>query len=408
MLAALLTLGCGGSGDGGVPTAAVVAGPFDVVLVIPGELEAVRSVTMSTPNLPGQAKIEWVIDEGSHVQEGDVLVRFADSDLVEKLETAQNELQVAQTKIEQRKAQLAVRLGDLDNDVSNSSLSLERAEMRVTDSETVPRVERENARIDVQAATIAVGRSQAALESARLEGEAELELLRLEAQRAQRTLTSAEEALELAELAAPAPGIVILPPVWKGGSEGPIAAGDTVWRGSGIVELPDLSEMRVEAWVHEVDAAKVAVDQGVQVVIDAHPDPAHAGKVTKVADLAVRRDPEKSVKHLEVGISLDQTTSVMKPGMTVRAEIRVNHLDVALAVPQEAVFYDEDGASFVHVAGFTGFGRVPVKLGIANDRHVVVTDGLEAGDVVALVDPDAAGEPPRPGVSGSRSTPAGP
>ena len=85
-----------------------------------------------------------------------------------------DDLKVAETKIEQREAQLAVRLGDLANEVTNSELSLKRAEMRITESETVPRVDRESAKIDVQGANIALGRTKSGLESARLEGRARL------------------------------------------------------------------------------------------------------------------------------------------------------------------------------------------------------------------------------------------
>ena len=400
---AFMWIACVGGGLE-VPTAEAEEGPFEVVLAIPGELQAVRSVTISAPDLPGQTKVTWVVEEGTRVKEGDELVKFDETDLQEKLEKADNDLKVARMKIEQRQAQLDVRLGDMRNEVTNAELSLKRAQMRTTDSETVPRVEREAAQIDVQASTIALERSKSSLHAAKLEGEAEIELLRLETQRWERQLELATAALDEAVITAPSPGIVILPSIWKGGSQGPIAAGDTVWGGSGILELPDLSEMEVQAWVHEVDAAKVQVGQPVSIVIDAHPDPAHVGSVTKVADLAVRRDRRKSVKHLQVTLSLDETSPVMKPGMTVRAEVEVERLDDVVSVPQEAVFYDGEDP-FVYVAGFAGFTPTSVALGTTNDTHVVVEDGLEAGAVVALVDPESADQPPRPGMPAAPSDP---
>jgi len=402
----LLVISCLGGGQD-VPTAEVVGGSFDVVLPIPGELKAVRSVSMSAPDLPGQTKVTWVVDEGTRVQEGDELVKFDETDLQNKLEKADNDLKISIMKIEQREAQMQVRIGDLSNEITNAELALRRAEMRTTESETVPRVEREAAVIDVQAATIALERSKSSMESARLENQAELELLGLEAERWKKQLSQAEDALTKAVMHAPSPGIVILPSIWKGGSRGPISAGDTVWGGSGILELPDLTDMQVEAWVHEVDAAKVAVGQSVDVVIDAHPDPAHKGEVTKVADLAVRRDREREVKHLEVTVTLAATSDVMKPGMTVRSEVLVSHLEDVLSIPQEAVFYDGEQPQ-VYVRGFGGFTAVPVQLGTTNDTHVVVSEGLQAGAEVALIDPDLAGTTPRAGSPAAASSPTGP
>ncbi|MCB9746230.1 MAG: efflux RND transporter periplasmic adaptor subunit [Alphaproteobacteria bacterium] len=394
LLLSLLTA-CGPSGDAEVPTATVERGPLRVELVIPGELKAVNSVTIAAPDLDVQNKITFVIDEGSRVSEGDVVVRFDTTELEDKLTQTLNELEIAETKIEQKQAQLAVRLTDLDNEITRAELSLERAKMRLTDSETVPRVERESARIDVKEFTLAVERAGSSRESARLEGESELALLRLDATRAQRRVDRIRKQLDSCDVKAPANGLVILPEIWKGGSRGPIAVGDTVWSGSTLMELPDLSEMEVVAWVHEVDAAKAAEGQTAEIVIDAHPEPAHAGVVKKVADLAVKRNRDSEVKHLKVTVAITESQPQMKPGMTVRAELLVAEHEDVLSVPLEAIFQGE-GGPYVQVVGLGGYSATPVELGEANDTHVIVLSGLDEGDEVALVDPEAAeaGEPP--------------
>lgn len=400
----LLLSACGPSTQG-IPTATAEQGPFDVVLTIPGELEAVRSVTVSAPDLGGPAKVIFVADEGSRVGVGDILLKFDNTELNRRLEEAQNKLDVAMTKIQQKQAQLEVTLADQRNGITRSELALQRAEMRITDSDSVPKVERESARIDVQESMLSLEQARSKSRSAKLEGEATIELLRLEAAQAQANVDKANRALEQAVVKAETPGLVILPGVWKGSSWGPVAVGDQVYPGKGVIELPDLSTMSVEAWVHEVDAAKVAVEQTASVVIDAHPEPAHAARVGKVADLAVRRDG-KQAKYLKVDVTIDQTTDVMKPGMTVRAEVQVGHRDDVLSVPLEAVFSRDEG-SVVYVKGsFGGFEPVDVELGIRNDARVVVTSGLEAGSVVALVDPDqaAAGEAPSPGAPAEPSS----
>jgi len=398
MFASILLLAACGSSSQGITTATVERAPLDVTLTIQGELEAVRSVSVSAPQLGGPAKVTWVVDEGSRVAEGDELIRFDDTDLKTRLEEAENQLEVARTKIEQKQAQLAVTLGDQRNAIKIAELALQRAQMRVTDSESVPRIDRENARLDVENAQLSLAQATSKLRSAALEGEAAIELLRLDAARAESNLAEAKRALELATVTAQSPGLVILPETWKGGSYGSVAVGDQVWPGRSVIELPDMSDMKVEAWVHEVDSAKVAVGQEVSVVIDAHPEPPHPARIEKVADLAVRRNRQQ-VKYLKVDIALDQTSDVMKPGMTVRAEVQVDRRDDVLSVPLEAVF-PREGASVVYRrGGFGGFDPVEVELGVRNDARVEVTAGLDEGDVVALVDPEraAAGEPPSPG-----------
>ncbi|MES2642078.1 MAG: efflux RND transporter periplasmic adaptor subunit [Myxococcota bacterium] len=402
-LVALLAACAGGATDS-VPTAEVTRGTLSVVLGVPGELEAVKSENVSAPNIRGGLKITTLAEEGTRVKAGGLLVEFDPTDLVKELEGAVSRLRIAQTKIAQKQAQQTVKFASARGDVVKAGLDKERAELRVTDSETVPRVERESARLDVEESGLAVGRSEAALKSTELEAAAELELLRLEEAEAQAKVDQIERQLGKLVVRAGGDGIVLLTEEWRGGKRGKASVGDSVWPGNSIMELPDLSAMRVEAWVHEVDATQVAVGQPVSVVVDARPEAPLLGTVERVSDLAVKRNEESEVKHLEVTIALPPTDAALKPGMTVRAEIQVAAVADVLLVPREAVFYDASEA-IVYRSGLAGWKRVPVKLGRTNDSHVVVTEGLEPGDRVALVDPASLDGGTRPGGAAPMPTP---
>ena len=377
-----------------VPTAVATRGPFEVTLSVAGELKATTSLSVFTPALRVDSiKVVDIIEEGSVVQKGDLLVTFDQVSLEREVVASTSKLEVARTKIDQARARHEVKQSDARAEVVGAELGLQRAQMSLTESETVPLVEREGAKLDVIEQEMAIERAKSGLKAAQLEAQAEIQLLELEAEEAERDLRRAEEQIEKAELRAPGDGIVILTKMWKGGSRSPVTAGDTIWGGRAIIELPDLSSMQVIAWVHEVDSALVQLEQPVEVVIDAHPDPAHVGRVSKVADLAVSRNRDEGVKHLKVTIDLEESTSVMKPGMTVRSEILLDRFDDVVSVPIEAVGR-RDEESWVWIQGFRGWSEQPVELGAENDTHVVVVSGLDEGTEVALVDPDkfAAGE----------------
>lgn len=386
LLTALL-VGCSAGGDTVMPTARVERGELRIELSATGELKAIESVSMSAPDMGGQAKVTMIAEEGARVKAGDVLVSFDTSDLDRDLIEAESGLEISRTKIAQNEAQLDVRLADLDLEVVRAQLALERAEMRVTDSETVPLVDRQSARLDVQESTLGLARARAALVSARLEGEAELQLLRIDVEQAERKVAEVERRIGSATISAPSDGLVILPEIWKGGSRGQVTVGDTVWGGSTLMELPDMAAMRVDAWVHEVDVGAVAPGQPVSIVIDAWPDPPHPATVKRVADLAVKRDRESDVKYVKLEIELAATDPKMKPGMTVRAEVQVEKLEGVLKIPREAVVRDGE-RTFVRVRALGGWREVDVVTGAQNDTHVVVSEGLQEGDEVALVDPE--------------------
>lgn len=391
MLLPLLRLlfGCGSLGGDAVPFATVEHGEFTISLSVPGELKAVRSKNVSAPSVKGTLKVVALVEEGAHVKAGDIVVEFDATDLEKEREGAESRLEIARTKIAQKRAQFAVTLSSSQNEVTKAGLDLRRAQMRLTESETVPKVERETAKLDVEQYTLSVARTQATAESVRLQGEAELELLRIEEKDAASKLEQTETQLTQLRVPAPSDGLVILTESWRAGKRGKATVGDNLWPGNPIMELPDLSLMQVEAWVHEVDAGAVAVGQAVSVVVDAQPVPAWAAKIERVADLAVKKTEESTVKHVKLTIALDRTDPTLKPGMTVRAEIRIDTLPDVVSIPREAVFHEGAG-SFAYRRGVAGWSRVELALGRTNDARVVVSGGLEAGDVVALVDPDAA------------------
>jgi multidrug efflux pump subunit AcrA (membrane-fusion protein) len=80
----------------------------------------------------------------------------------------------------------------------------------------------------------------------------------------------------------------------------------------------------------------------------------------------------------------------MKPGMTVRVDLQLSSSPDKVSIPIEAVRHAEDQA-YVWVDGLTGWGRQDITTTLENDTHVVV-EGLDAGSIVALVDPHAWSE----------------
>src|SRR5688572_13731030 len=93
----------------------------------------------------------------------------------------------------------------------------------------------------------------------------------------------------------------------------------------------------------------------------------------------------------------------MKPGCRVRAVLRLAEREDVITVPRQAVL-EKDARKLVYRRRGDGFEAVAVKLGPASLTRVVVEEGLEPGDEVALCDPARCGGESR---SASGRTPAG-
>jgi multidrug efflux pump subunit AcrA (membrane-fusion protein) len=78
----------------------------------------------------------------------------------------------------------------------------------------------------------------------------------------------------------------------------------------------------------------------------------------------------------------------MKPGVKLKAEIMAGELKDVIVVPRSAVVKKDAGFVAYVQRGPAQFEPVPVMLGQGDLIQVVVTEGLEAGRVLALNPPD--------------------
>jgi multidrug efflux pump subunit AcrA (membrane-fusion protein) len=78
---------------------------------------------------------------------------------------------------------------------------------------------------------------------------------------------------------------------------------------------------------------------------------------------------------------------MMQPGRKLRATIDVKAPSNTLVVPLQSLHFD-DGSSYVYVQTSNGFERRNVSSGRKNLYVVEITEGLSAGDVIALSQPE--------------------
>ncbi|MBX6422835.1 efflux RND transporter periplasmic adaptor subunit [Thermosulfurimonas sp. F29] len=72
------------------------------------------------------------------------------------------------------------------------------------------------------------------------------------------------------------------------------------------------------------------------------------------------------------------------PGEAVSGEIIIEEHRKALAVPEEALVYDESGKAYVFVKSEKGFEKRMVKTGLSGDGFVEVVSGLREGEKVVV------------------------
>jgi multidrug resistance efflux pump len=354
------------------------------VFLLSGELSAVRSTSIVTPRGRGPLQIRWMAEDGAQVAEGDRLVDFDASDLIQTIE--ERRLQLEQAVIAREGAERNTAAEAEKKRVAVEKAAIEADKARI-DAE-IPREMRPAAEWRKFQATW--HEKQAALEKANLEqaayaatSRAEIETARATEQKARRELAEFERSLANMSLLAPRAGIFVVGNYWRWGPEGPrkLQPGDQVWPSFTVGAIPDPTEMEVQATLAEADHGKIAAGMKARCILDTYPDRVFEGKVTEVGSVSSEggRGWASTRPGFPVRVSLTSTDPLMRPGLSVRVEVVRGAWPDALVVPRGAVRFEEGGA-VVRRAGRDE--PVEVTLVACTPVDCVVEKGLEEGDRV--------------------------
>ncbi|MHC4434941.1 MAG: efflux RND transporter periplasmic adaptor subunit [Planctomycetota bacterium] len=190
---------------------------------------------------------------------------------------------------------------------------------------------------------------------------------------------------------APAPGLVVYSSSsgTRGFEErGPIQEGGKVYQRQKIISLPNTAEMIVDVRVHEASVDKVRPGQHATIVAEPFPDRAFHGKVLSVAPLpdAQRSYLNPDIKVYTTRVSIEDSQTSLRPGMSAKAEILVEQLDDVLMVPVQVVA-NRGGRKVCYVATDGGPAERQVETGAFNEIFVEIVSGLEVGENVLLSPP---------------------
>lgn len=372
-----------------LPTAKVQTGTFIIDLNETGKLKAENSVTASAPPVRTSLQIVELVEEGSIVKEGDILVQFDPTELQQVIDDRTAELDIARSNLTRTLASNESHMASLASSVENARASYRLGQLSLEQMKFEADARIEQGKLQLKQAEISLHQAEQQVEAQKLIDSADVRSLNLKIRQAEIELDKSYRDLSKLTVSAPSPGLVVYNEIWKGGQMGKIKVGDTPWRGQALIELPDLSVMMVETSVGEVNISKVKVGQAVEVKLDAYPDPTFHGEVVDVALLASTKEGVSEAKIFEILIRIKESDELLRPGMSATARIIVDQISDKMWIPIEAIF-NQNGKKIVWEASGSGFKEREVILGDRNDNFVIIESDIDENAVVALIDPTAA------------------
>lgn len=377
--------------DEGSVYAEVEKGDFEIAITAAGELLAENSIDIKIPEISqgrdfhaSEIKISDLVAEGTEVKKGDYIATLDRTQFDNTLKDEVERLKTFRTNLETKMLDTAVTLTGLRDAIKNQVHAVEEAEITLRNSKFEPPTTVRQAEIDLDKQQRMLEQNQRSYHLRVAQLERDIRNQKMWVNRIERRVSDLEEVLSGFVVRAPSDGMVIYKKDRRGNK---IKTGSSVNPFERTVAtLPDLTSMLSKIYVSEIEISKVKTGQTVNINVDAFPEKSYKGEVISIANIGEKL-PNSDSKVFEVMIKIDGSDPTLRPTMTTGNKVVVKTISDAVFVPTEAVNTGSDGIPFVYTKHGTKQIVIP---GDSNEKFIVIEQGLEPGEKVYLVIPPDA------------------
>jgi HlyD family secretion protein len=373
-----------------VPTTAIIKGEFIDYLQVRGEVKAVRSVALTVPTTGGgDLQIVELAKNGMAIKKGDVVVRFDPMTVQRTLNDRRSEFKQADEEIGKTRAQFRIQEQQAETDLTKARYDVRRAELDIVPSEFLPKMVREQNELTLKDAKSRLAEAERKLKALGDIENAEVGSKIQKRDKSRFDMEHAERQLGGLEIVSPVDGVVGIMPNWRSCCPPPdFKPGDRAWPGQIIAEVPDLSTLRVTARLEEAERGRMQLGQRVVVRADAVPDKEMVGKIGDISALArVDFSNWPPRRNFDLIVQIDQIDPRLRPGMNTTVRVAVDRVADAVLIPARALF-EKEGRSVAYVQRPRGgWEERLVQIARRGQEQLVVREGVQPGERVALKDP---------------------
>lgn len=370
-------------------TTEVKKGKFVSEVITSGEAQSTSSKEIKGPsNLRKfrlrDIKIQDLVPEGTIVKKGDYVGRLDPTNVNEQILDARLELEAELSQFTQQQLDTTLTLKQERNAIKDLQYNLEETRLELKQSMFEPPATVKKLEINLEKLERDLREKKENYKIKKEQAKAKMVEVGTEVSKTRKELKSLEDLLESFTIYSDGEGMITYLREWNGNKK-KVGSNISAWN-PGIASLPDLSKMESKTYANEVDIRKIKKGLPVIVGFDAFPDVELSGTVTDVANVGEKKRGS-DINVFQVMITLNETNENIRPGMTTSNRILTYEKEDVLSIPLEGLF-SNDSISYVYKK--TGFSikKVEVAIGESNNDEVVVTKGLNEGDVIYLNKPD--------------------
>jgi HlyD family secretion protein len=319
---------------------------------------------------------EIYVHEGDKVSAGKLLMKLDDASARARVASGESGLRAAEATLEaiQQGGTLEERQS-LSSSVSSAKLDLAQKQRDLASLKALQATGAASAS-EVSAAQERLTLAQQTVDSYQARQQtryspAELERARAAVTEAQANLAASRDVLDKTSIRAPVDGTVYSIPIGRS---------DFVEEGKLLLQMADLTHLRVRAYFDEPEIGLLAIGQKIRITWDAaRPGKEWHGHIVSTPSTII----SYTTRNVgEVLVTIDDPDDGLLPATHVTVTVTTSSEPNVLTMPREAL-HSENGKPYVFRVVNGSLVRTPITIGTPNLTEVPVESGLSDGAVVA-------------------------
>lgn len=361
-----------------------------------GTVQAVNNSTLVTPRVyVSNLTVIHLAGEGADVKRGDTVCIISAPDLYNNLESYSSELEKMEAELRSLEADNAMHLSLLEAQVETNNAQMEITMLDSIQIRFAPPVKQQLLALEMEKVSIEKMKLQKKLASQKKIDNSELIQIGSRIAMQKNRIQMVQQQISSLTMVSPVNGMVMhvvsptmmfMSPNGMGTLGGKIEEGSKVWSNMSVLQIPDLSAMQVSVEVPETDYKRIEEQQEVIIQVYAATNLETTGRVNRKSLAGKNAEEKSSIKTYEVIISVDSCHLMMKPGLSARCRIIIDHVKDTVVVPAAAVFA-KDSTKIVYVEAGQKFIPVTVETGLSNSSKTIISKGLGGNETIALIEP---------------------
>ena len=289
--------------------------------LLSGQVKASDNQTFYAPKTDTwRVQLQWMLPEGEVANKGDLVVVFDSGSIQSQIEQDEVSLVSAQEELHRIESSNKQKLLESSYGQKRTALLLDKARIDAGISlEHLSEYDYKKNQLEFEKAVVANAKALEGLKQTQVANQVAVKKQELTIKKYQEKLAYNRNKLKQMSIYAERSGPVLYGNhPWNGEK---VFVGMTAQPSWKIAEIPSMSGLYIEAWLHEIDYKRVSINQTAQLTFDAFPYSQLTTKLTEISTQPEERKEWGSDVYYRTVFEFDKDSELtLLPGMSAQIE----------------------------------------------------------------------------------------